>query len=105
MVLVIVVLTPLSAVAAQRDAIEMSKQVPFNSNESLPDFKTTLELVLNNDLWILANQMQQSAMEAESVAANSLPDPKLSLGLANLPTDSFEFAQEPMTQFLSLIHI
>lgn len=99
MVLVLGVLTPLSAVAAQRDAIDMSKQVPFNSNQSLPDFKATLELVLNNDLWILANQMQQSAMEAESVAANSLPDPKLSLGLANLPTDSFEFAQEPMTQF------
>ena len=33
-----------------------------------------------------------------SVAAGSLPDPQVSLGLANLPTDSFSFNQESMTQ-------
>jgi outer membrane protein TolC len=33
-----------------------------------------------------------------SVAAGTLPDPTISLGLANVPTDTFDFGQEPMTQ-------
>jgi hypothetical protein len=33
-----------------------------------------------------------------SHAAASLPDPKMSIGLANLPTDGFDFSQEGMTQ-------
>jgi hypothetical protein len=32
-------------------------------------------------------------------AAEALPDPVLRLGAANLPTDSFAFNQEAMTQF------
>ncbi|WP_144391887.1 TolC family protein [Pleionea sediminis] len=33
-----------------------------------------------------------------SQAADSLPDPKISLSFANLPVDSFDFSQENMTQ-------
>lgn len=38
------------------------------------------------------------AADATAVAAAQWPDPKLRLGLASLPTDSFSFVQEPMTQ-------
>jgi len=37
-------------------------------------------------------------MSELSVAAESLPDPKLKLGFANLPTDTFNLGQEAMTQ-------
>jgi outer membrane protein TolC len=63
----------------------------------------TLEDALNtaqkNDPWLHGNQLQQQAMEHKSVAANTLPDPKVSVGLMNLPTDGWDFAQEGMTQF------
>ncbi len=56
-------------------------------------------LAQENDPWVRGSLLRQEAMEASSVAAGSLPDPMLSLGLANLPTDTFDFDQEAMTQF------
>lgn len=35
---------------------------------------------------------------AESIAADTLPDPKLRLGAVNVPVDTFDFEQEQMTQ-------
>lgn len=40
---------------------------------------------------------QAAAFEARAVADSQLPDPKLRLGLSNLPIDSFRFDQEDMT--------
>ena len=40
---------------------------------------------------------KQLAAEAEVPQVSNLPDPMLTLGLANLPTNSFSFTQEPMT--------
>ena len=53
----------------------------------------------DSDPWLAGSEYRQRAVEALGTAAGSLPDPMLSLGLANLPTDTFEFDQEPMTQF------
>jgi outer membrane protein TolC len=52
-----------------------------------------------NDPWLVGNRHSQDAIESMSVAAGTLPDPKVSLGLANMPLDTFDFNQEPMTQF------
>ena len=41
---------------------------------------------------------KESALNELEVAAAQLPDPMLKMGLMNLPTDSFELGQEPMTQ-------
>ncbi len=51
------------------------------------------------DPWIVGSLRRQESLEALSRAAGALPDPQLSLGLANLPLDTFDFSQEPMTQF------
>jgi len=51
------------------------------------------------DPWLQASEHRQQAVEAEAVAAGTLPDPMMDLGFANLPTDSFDFDQEAMTQF------
>jgi len=58
-----------------------------------------VELAYNYDPWLESNRYSQQAMLARAEAALSLPNPKISLTLANFPTDSFDFNQEPMTQF------
>ncbi len=52
-----------------------------------------------NDDWLAANQDIQQAQLEQAIADGQLPDPKMSIGLANMPTDSFSFNQEQMTQF------
>ncbi len=51
------------------------------------------------DPWLTGSQARERALLARGVAAEALPDPMLSIGMANLPTDTFEFGQEAMTQF------
>ncbi len=54
---------------------------------------------LAHDPWIEGSLHAQDAVEAMSVAVAQLPDPKVSVGYANIPTDTFDFDQERMTQF------
>lgn len=62
----------------------------------------TLESAVNSavqrDVWVKGNQYKQDSIEAKSIAAGTLPDPKFSIGVANIAADSFDFGQEPMTQ-------
>ena len=55
-------------------------------------------LALKDDFTLQAINARGQSMSELSVAADSLPDPKLKLGFANLPTDTFDLDQEPMTQ-------
>lgn len=52
-----------------------------------------------NDPWLISNRHTQDSIESLSIAAGTLPDPKINLGLANIATDTFDFSQEGMTQF------
>ena len=61
-------------------------------------FEQTVKRALANDPWLNASRYQQSALESMSTYSATLPDPKLSLALANLGTDKFDFEQEAMTQ-------
>ncbi len=60
--------------------------------------ESAVQAAQSNDPWLIGNKHTQDSFEAKSVAAGTLPDPKLSMALANLPTDTFNFDQEPMTQ-------
>ncbi len=51
------------------------------------------------DPWISSSFKQQESLEAMSVRSGTLPDPIVNVSLANVPIDTFDFAQEPMTQF------
>jgi len=55
-------------------------------------------LALKDDFTLQAINARGQSMSELSVAAEKLPDPKLKLGFANLPTDTFDLDQEPMTQ-------
>ena len=59
--------------------------------------KLIVDLVARNDeLQSLREEL--AALEEEVPAAGALDDPRLGAGVANLPTDSFSFNEEPMTQ-------
>lgn len=47
---------------------------------------------------IRALQNQQKSKNEQAIAAGQWKDPKLMLGAMNVPVDSFNFSQEPMTQ-------
>lgn len=62
----------------------------------------TLEMAVQqaiaNDPWLTGSQQNETAILARSEAARVLPDPRFNFGLMNFPTDTFNYAQEPMTQ-------
>ena len=60
-----------------------------------------VQIALQQDAWQVQNRLQEQALISQSEAAGELPDPQFSFALANLPTDSFELDQEPMTQLIA----
>ena len=50
------------------------------------------------DPQVAASQARALALSESAVADGQLPDPKLRFGVYNLPTDTFDFDQEPTTQ-------
>ena len=55
-------------------------------------------LVIHHDAKLTEIRLKSEALQEGSVAVGTLPDPKLKLGLMNLPTDTFDLEQEAMTQ-------
>jgi len=56
------------------------------------------ELALRADPLVERFEATSRSFEEESIAVNTLPDPKLRVGAVNVPVDSFDFRQEQMTQ-------
>jgi len=57
------------------------------------------KLSLNSDPLARQFQIQALAQEEIAIADQQLPDPQISFGALNLPTDTFNTDQEAMTQF------
>ena len=76
----------------------LSAEQSITSINAPLSFEKAVKVAQKNDPWLTGNTHKQRSIEAMSTAVNSLPDPKVSIGLANLPTDSFDFSQEGMTQ-------
>lgn len=60
---------------------------------------TAIAAAVANDDWLQANQDIEQAQLEQAISDGQLPDPRMSVGLANMPVDSFSFNQEQMTQF------
>jgi outer membrane protein TolC len=56
-------------------------------------------MALNNEPGMQSLDAKAQSMLQRSVADGQLKDPKLQVGLLNVPSDSFDFNQEAMTQF------
>ncbi len=71
--------------------------------QSKPDTNPlTLEqaegIALKRDAVRRAIKSKEQAFREQAVAENALPDPQLKLGLMNVPTDTYQLDQAPMTQ-------
>lgn len=57
-----------------------------------------VRIALERDVLINVYQSRRDAYREQSIAEDTLPDPKIKLGMMNLPIDTFKRNQEPMTQ-------
>ena len=78
-------LASLSVIAGQLDSSSLT-------------IEKAIKTAQKNDPWLTGNIHKQKSLESMSTAVGTLPDPKISIGLANLPTNGFDFGQEGMTQ-------
>lgn len=76
--------------------VVLSANLAHADSYSLENAVTTAQ---RQDPWVQGSLKRQESLDALSVEAGSLPDPSVSLGVANLPIDTFDFSQEGMTQF------
>ncbi|MEW6999634.1 TolC family protein [Colwelliaceae bacterium BS250] len=80
--------------------VQLSEPNNLASTNELPlSLSSAIKQAQQNDPWLNGNLHKQQAIESLSTVANTLPDPKISIGIANLGADNFEFDQEPMSQF------
>lgn len=70
----------------------------LSGSSNLMTLSQAESIALKNDSLSKKAEAQRDSLMEKSVAANTWPDPKLSLGMMNLSASSFKFNQEPMTQ-------
>ena len=58
------------------------------------------QIAIGDDPVIAADRARAQALGEAAIANGQLPDPRLKAGVANLPLDTFEVNQEPMTQLV-----
>lgn len=76
-------LCSLTVLAAEPLGLREAEQITLGSDPEVTQFKAS-----------------SAALAERSVAAAQLPDPRLRFGAANLPVDTFDLDQEPMTQLV-----
>ncbi len=74
-------------------SVTAANQLPILSLEM------AVKAAQQNDPWMAGNRHAQDSMLSMSIAAATLPDPRMTLGLANIAAESFDFRQEGMSQF------
>jgi len=70
----------------------------FSTDVSALNLKQAEQLAIQSDPSILSFKATSESFVDESVADDTLPDPKLRLGAINVPVDTFDHEQEAMTQ-------
>jgi hypothetical protein len=90
-----------TAYGQQTQAVQTSTGAiarPINTSKEGLLLPLLVRQAITGDEWITSSQYVASALQEKALASAQLPDPKFSLGLANMPLDSFDFNQEAMTQ-------
>lgn len=86
-----------SGAALLLSALSLNAAETAHAPLSLP---ALVEQAVSRDIWQTRSQLTEQTMQAKSAAAGFMPDPKVSMALANLPVDTFDFNQEAMTQLV-----
>jgi hypothetical protein len=79
-------------------SLPLSLSYAAENSKSVLSLEQATKIAQENDPWLVGNKHSQDAVKSMSVAAGTYPDPKVNVGLANFPTDTFDINQEPMTQ-------
>jgi outer membrane protein TolC len=85
-----------------RSIILLSATLPGATFGVLPDVLTlgvVEKYALEADPAVIASQSRAVALQEQAVADGQLPDPKLGLGIYNVPLNDFSVTREPSTQF------
>lgn len=61
--------------------------------------ESTLIMALESDPWLQKSAYKEKSLLSQAKSQSSLPDPKASISLANVPVDDFSFNSQAMTQF------
>ncbi len=98
------VVPSLIAALAVSSAVNADQNQNFTENQAKQEqpsltLQQAITLAQQHDPWLHGSQLKQSATLHRSVAVNTLPNPNVAISIMNLPTDSWEFNQEGMTQF------
>ncbi len=81
-------------------ALLINSAVPAYASGVLTSLYDAETLAIQRDAGLAQIEATREALEERVVTSGQLPDPRLRLGAMNLPVDSFELDQEPMTQLL-----
>lgn len=73
--------------------------LPLVASAEVLSLQQAVEKAVSQDDWLISSQQKENAIRALSQGMTASPDPKINVGLLNMPTDSFDFNQEAMTQF------
>jgi len=79
--------------------VGLSGLTVLHAQPNLLTLKQAVQSAIQYDPWLTANKHQQDSLESLSIAVGTLPDPTVSLGIANIAAETFDFDQEMMTQF------
>ena len=78
---------------------EKTQSVSLTQSQTVLTLKEAERIALTDEPGIISQQWQVKSLSEQAVADGQLMDPKLQVALANMPTDTFDFDQENMTQF------
>jgi outer membrane protein TolC len=88
-----------SVICFTLSATQLSSPLAAESESSAAlSLQQALALATDKDPWLRSSELRQKAMLESSDAIFTLPNPVVSISMANLPVDGFAFDQEPMTQ-------
>lgn len=84
-----------SLIISSSFSLELDDIVKKDVNELA--LQNVIKIAVLNDSWLKGNEYSQEAIEESSIAAGTYADPKVTIGAADIPTDTFDLNQEGMT--------
>ncbi|HIF18734.1 MAG TPA: hypothetical protein EYQ65_08285, partial [Cycloclasticus sp.] len=88
-----------TAKVAKHLLLSMMFVMPAMASEStVLSLSEAVETALSSDSLVMLKQARAQSAEENSVADGELADPKLTLGVFNLPTTNFDLNKNPTTQ-------
>ncbi len=95
----ILLLSAANIAVAETDKINHSHPPDQGVQVETLSLEQALDIAMSGNPGLAEMKARAEAMAAIPLQAGTLPDPQVSIGLANLPTDSFSTSQEAMTQW------